>query len=226
MRSWVLAAGLLAVAAATGAQAADLYDGPPPDRYGSAYDDPRYADIYRYPVPPPRYAAPPPRALRALRRAADPARARLPRGRATTSPSTCRARGAIPTPSRPAPTPTAACRERWSRSGCCAAAGTTSTTATCAATSPPCARAVRAGGCSTSSIDRCSGEIVDARPLEPRRIGPYAAGRSLRLRARRRGAGSGPTEARLHREVRLRRPRQRAGAFVVFDRRDRCRGAR
>ena len=81
MRGWVLAAGLLAAAATTGAQAADLYDGPPPDRYGSAYDDPRYADIYRYPVPPPRYAAPPPRAYRALRRAADPARARLPRGR-------------------------------------------------------------------------------------------------------------------------------------------------
>ena len=59
MRSWVLAAGLMAVAV-TGAQAADLDEGPPPDRYGSAYDDPRYADIYRYPSPPP-YAAPPPR---------------------------------------------------------------------------------------------------------------------------------------------------------------------
>src|SRR6516225_7232940 len=60
MRSWVLAAGLMAAAVTTGAQAADLDEGPPPDRYGSAYDDPRYADIYKYPSPPP-YAAPPPR---------------------------------------------------------------------------------------------------------------------------------------------------------------------
>ena len=60
MRSWVLAAGLMAAAVTTGAQAADLDEGPPPDRYGSAYDDPRYADIYKYPSPPP-YAAPAPR---------------------------------------------------------------------------------------------------------------------------------------------------------------------
>ena len=39
------------------------------------------------------------------------------------------------------------------------------------------------------TIDRCSGEIVSARPLEPRRFGPYAYGR-------RRGAGTGSTEAR------------------------------
>jgi hypothetical protein len=49
MRSWVLAAGLLAAAMSGRAMAADLGEGPPPDRYGSAYDDPRYADIYRYP---------------------------------------------------------------------------------------------------------------------------------------------------------------------------------
>src|SRR5262245_44720105 len=60
MRSWVLAASLLAAAATTGAQAADLYDGPPAPRYGSAYEDPRYADIYKYPGPAP-YAVPPPR---------------------------------------------------------------------------------------------------------------------------------------------------------------------
>jgi hypothetical protein len=42
----------------TGALAADLDDeGPPPYRHGSAYDDPRYADIYRYPDrPTPPYA--------------------------------------------------------------------------------------------------------------------------------------------------------------------------
>ena len=48
MKSWVLAAGLLAAAASGPVMAADLDEGPP-DRYGSAYDDPRYADIYRYP---------------------------------------------------------------------------------------------------------------------------------------------------------------------------------
>ena len=52
MRSWVFAASLMAAAVTTGAQAADLDEGPPPDRYGSAYDDPRYADIYKYPRPP------------------------------------------------------------------------------------------------------------------------------------------------------------------------------
>jgi hypothetical protein len=65
MKSWVLAAGLLAAAATTSAAwAADLDEGPPPDRYG-AYEDPRYADVYRHPQPPaypppagPRYGGP------------------------------------------------------------------------------------------------------------------------------------------------------------------------
>ena len=48
MKNWVLAVGLLAAAASGPVMAADLDEGPP-DRYGSAYDDPRYADIYRYP---------------------------------------------------------------------------------------------------------------------------------------------------------------------------------
>src|SRR5262249_9382293 len=60
MRSWALVAGLMAAVVTTGAQAADLDEGPPPDRYGSAYEDPRYADIYKYPSPPP-YAVPAPR---------------------------------------------------------------------------------------------------------------------------------------------------------------------
>src|SRR5215813_9945628 len=62
MRRWILAASLLAAASAAipAARAADLDEGPPPDRYGSAYDDPRYADIYKYPSPPP-YAVPAPR---------------------------------------------------------------------------------------------------------------------------------------------------------------------
>src|SRR6187397_3069104 len=60
MRSWVFAASLMAAAVTTGAQAADLDEGPLPERYGSAYDDPRYADIYKYPNGPQAYGVPPP----------------------------------------------------------------------------------------------------------------------------------------------------------------------
>ena len=51
MRSWILVVSLLAAtgAASASAKAADLDEGPPPDRYGSVYEDPRYADIYRRP---------------------------------------------------------------------------------------------------------------------------------------------------------------------------------
>lgn len=70
-KSWMLAAGFGLALISTGARAADLEDGPPPPpRYGGAYDDSRYADIYRYPdrppVPPARvyrdddYPPPPP----------------------------------------------------------------------------------------------------------------------------------------------------------------------
>ena len=59
MKSWVLAASLLAAAATTTTGwAADLDEGPPPDRYG-AYEDPRYADMYARPQPPPAYLPPP-----------------------------------------------------------------------------------------------------------------------------------------------------------------------
>ena len=58
-------------------------------------------------------------------------------------------------------------------------------------------------------IDRCSGEIVDARPLEPRRIGPYAAG-SPYAYGPRRAAGTGPTEGAAASRI-ARRPRQQPG---------------
>jgi hypothetical protein len=58
MKSWVLAASLLAAAATTTVRAADLDEGPPPDRYG-AYEDPRYTDMYARPQPPPAYLPPP-----------------------------------------------------------------------------------------------------------------------------------------------------------------------
>jgi hypothetical protein len=49
----LVAAQLVAVASAS---AADLYNTYPPARSGSAYDDPRYADLYG--TPPPRHEAP------------------------------------------------------------------------------------------------------------------------------------------------------------------------
>jgi len=67
MRSLIMVVSLLAAtgAASASAKAADLDEGPPPDRYGSVYEDPRYADIYRRPERPfagtPPYAGPIPR---------------------------------------------------------------------------------------------------------------------------------------------------------------------
>ena len=198
MRSWVLAAGLLAAAATTGAKAADLDEGPPPDRYGSAYDDPRYADIYKYPrrrngVPPPGvyggpYSGPYAAATAALCRA-DPARARLSRGGRLRSRLRSRPAALFLRRAGRALRRGAARRASWSRSGCIARAGATSTTATCAATSPPFAPGVRTAGCSSSP-----------RPLQRRdRQGRAARGarvplRSLCLWARHHGAGTGPTE--------------------------------
>ena len=49
MKGWVLAVGLQLAMLPAGAMAADLYDGPPPRYGGAPYDDDRYADIYRYP---------------------------------------------------------------------------------------------------------------------------------------------------------------------------------
>jgi hypothetical protein len=61
MKRMLIAAGLaIAALAAPGlrSDAADLnYRHAPADRYGSAYEDPRYADLYG--EPPPRYVEPP-----------------------------------------------------------------------------------------------------------------------------------------------------------------------
>ncbi|RTL69298.1 MAG: hypothetical protein EKK41_14015 [Hyphomicrobiales bacterium] len=57
MKGLFAAAGIVLALAGTSAKAADLYDDPPPPprHSGPAYEDPRYADVYRYPdrpVPP------------------------------------------------------------------------------------------------------------------------------------------------------------------------------
>ena len=172
MRGWVLAAGLLAAAAATGAQAADLYDGPPPDRYGSAYEDPRYADIYKYPPP---YAVRPPRAFE---RYAEPP---IPRERVYREDERYEPKY-LPSPRRFSYAepprdyadrclPREVIKERLLRSGWhdFHDGDIHGAIATVRARRP-------SGRLFDLAIDRCTGEIVSAEPLEPRRIGPYAYG--------------------------------------------------
>jgi hypothetical protein len=170
MRSWVLAAGLLAFATATGAQAADLYDGPPPDRYGSAYDDPRYADIYKYPVPPP-YAAPP----RLYGEYGGPP---VPRERVYREDYSYEPKY-LPGPRRysyEGPghyadrcVPREVIKDRLLRRGWSDFhdGDLRGGIATVRARRP-------SGRLFEIAIDRCSGEVISAEPLEPRRFGPYA----------------------------------------------------
>jgi hypothetical protein len=183
MRSWVLAASLMAAAAATGAQAADLYDGPPPppNRYG-AYEDPRYADIYRYPVPPP-YAVPP----RTYERYAEPP---LPRERVYRDDAYGEEPKYLPGPPRhsyaePPPAyadrcvPREVVKDRLLRSGWHDFHGgdLRGDIAVVRARRP-------SGRLFELAIERCSGEIVSAHPLEPRRFGPFAFGEPPRRWAR------------------------------------------
>lgn len=181
MRSWVLAAGLLAAAFTTGAQAADLDEGPPPDRYGSAYDDPRYADIYKYPRPQ-EYAVPPPGPY-AGPYAGPPAYAGppIPRERVYRDDEDYD-RDYAPGPRRysytePAPPYAGRClprhlvKDRLIRHGWqdFHDGDVRGEIATVHARRP-------SGRLFVLTIDRCSGEIVNAQPLEARPYGPYAYG--------------------------------------------------
>lgn len=167
-------AGLAAFTApATPASAADIYD-----KYGarsySPYDDPRYADIYGHPAPPPRYAepryypSPPPYAERLPERpyaylddAPTPDRDRYgylrpmepPRYR-NAEPSACVPRGEIRR---------SLIDEGWSEFRDLEFRGDTAVV-----------QARRPNGHLYSlKIDRCTGEIVRARPLDERPV-PYA----------------------------------------------------
>jgi hypothetical protein len=165
----VLAASLAAAAmTASAARAADLDEGPPPDRYGSVYDDHRYADVYKYPDRPPGYVvpAPPPYAV-----------VPPPRGQAFKEYDDY---GSYPGPRRYSYSdprfgghcvPRAEIKDRllsqgWRDFHDADLRGDLATV-----------RARRASGRLFSlTVDRCSGEIVEAHPLEPRRFGPYAYG--------------------------------------------------
>jgi len=171
MRILLLAAGVLAAAVSTGARAADLYDGPPGDRYGSAYDDPRYADIYKYPPPrhhappryvevppPPPYAGPPVPRERVWRDeyGYEPKYGPPPRRYSYADP----AYGCVPKDE---------IKERLLRRGWhdFHDAQLHGEIATVHARRP-------SGRLFELGIDRCTGEIVSAVPLEPRRFGPFA----------------------------------------------------
>jgi len=171
MRSWILAASLLAVAGAAGpvAQAADLDEGPPPNRYGSVYDDPRYSDVYRRPERPPAFVPPPPPPY-----AGPLPRERVYRDDADVPPYAGPHRYSY---NEPRPGYGAACvpreviRERLTRHGWQdfhdgALQGEVAVV-----------RARRPSGrLFELTIERCSGEIVSAYPLESRVYGPYAYG--------------------------------------------------
>ena len=174
MRSWVLAASLLAAAVSTGAQAADLDYGPPPDRYGSAYDDPRYADIYKYPRPP-GYAIPPPGPYAAPPPYAGP----IPRERVYRDDGYERYYDG---PRRysyaePAPYGGGHCLPREVIKDRLIGQGwrdfhdgdVRGEIATVHARRP-------SGRLFVLTIERCTGDIVEARPLESRPWGPYAYG--------------------------------------------------
>ncbi len=188
MRSWVLAAGLLAAAVTTGAQAADLYDGPPPDRYGQAYEDPRYSDIYKYPAPP-RYAVPPPRPYAGVPVPPPYAGPPIPRERVYRDDDYAYEPKYFP----PGPRryshadPRGHADPRAPYAGRCVPqerikdellsqgwqdfhhGSVQGEVATVHARRP-------SGRLFALTIDRCTGEIVSAQPMEPRRYGPYAYG--------------------------------------------------
>ena len=171
MKCWALAASLLAATATTGARAADLDEGPPPDRYG-AYDDPRYSDMYAHPRPPayvppplpPRYSGPPVPPAYVYRDDADDDREgygwerrssywepRAPDGRGCAPREYIKQRLLI---------------QGWRDFRDAEAAGEF---ATIMARWP-------SGRLFALTLDRCTGAIVSARPIEERPYGPYAYG--------------------------------------------------
>jgi hypothetical protein len=186
MRSWVLAASLVAAAFTTEAKAADLDEGPPPDRYGTAYDDPRYADIYKYPRGPQGYGVPPPGAYGgpyAGPYAGQPPYAGppIPRERVYREDEDYD-RGYAPGPRRysyadpGAPyagrcAPRELVKERLYREGWrdFHDGDARGNIATVNARRP-------SGRLFVLTLDRCSGDIVRAEPLEGRPFGPYAYG--------------------------------------------------
>ena len=161
MKSWALAAGLLAAALSPGALAADLDE--PEERNGSAYDDSRYREMYRYPDPVPRYGEASPHAERYFRWREEDEDYREPRRFAE--------RYEAPLP-RYAPRclPPEAIRDRLVHQGWfdlhdAEFRGDVAVVHARRGSGRPFAL----------TIDRCSGALIAARPIEPD-YGPYANG--------------------------------------------------
>jgi hypothetical protein len=170
---WLMAAGLAVAAVAGGAATALAADLPYRDhgRTGSAYDDPRYADLYGDAPPPPavdrRYVAPhqprhgyghPPIPREPVYRDDYQPRQYVeaePRHRAYSAGPACLPRDEIKYGLE---------REGWRdfRDPQIVDRGTAVLSAR------------RNGRLFELKVDRCSGDVITARPLEPRHGGPYA----------------------------------------------------
>lgn len=170
MRKWLLAAvavGSLA-ASAPAALAADLNYYDPPQRYGSAYDDPRYADLYGHSPPPPiperRYYGEP-YGYGAVPIPKEPVyRDYPPPPRYGEAPPRYRTYAA-----RPGCAPKDEVRFRLEQDGWTDFHGAEAINGN---TGYVKARR-RNGRLFVLTIDRCSGDLIEARPLEPRGL-PYA----------------------------------------------------
>ena len=172
MHHWKLATAALAALIGTGAiaaQAADLdYRSIPRERYGSAYDDPRYADIYG-PSHTPRYE---PYAERHGDRYAE--RVPIPREpvyRDRYDEGRERYAEVLP-PNyghRPGCLPRDQIRHQLQREGWSGFFGAEARgdLAAIKARRPD-------GRVYALRVDRCTGDVVDARPLSPQGYGPYA----------------------------------------------------
>lgn len=185
MSSWLRASALAAAvsaAAALQATATDLYNGyPPPPRTGSAYDDPRYADLYGNGPPPRpvpyeerRYAAPyapspaphgygyPPIPREPVYRDAYPYPRQYTDARPYPSPGT-RAYSAGPACLGKDEISDQLARDGWRdfHDPRVIDQGTAFV------------KARRAGRTFQLKVDRCSGDVIGYRPLDPR-PGPYA----------------------------------------------------
>lgn len=180
-RQWLLgAAGSAALAALSSATAwsADLNYYDPPQKYGSAYDDPRYADLYGRSPPPPPAPPIPEKRYYGEGYGRDYGRVPIPRepvyrdyderppyeGRYAEAPPRQRIYGA-----RPGCAPKDEVRYRLEQEG-----WTGFHDAQIANDNTAYVKARRQNGrLFALTVDRCSGDIIAARPLEPRGL-PYA----------------------------------------------------
>ncbi len=177
MKHWLygLAASATLAALSTAAVAADLNYDDPPQRYGSAYDDPRYADLYGHAPPPP--PAPPFREKRYYGEPYGYDRVPIPKEPVYRDyeevPPPVRRYSDVPRHriygARPVCAPKDEVQFRLQQAGW---QGFHDARPLDGDTAQVKARR-RSGRLFELTIDRCSGDVIGARPLEPRGL-PYA----------------------------------------------------